>query len=336
MGVATLAIAAAALAATHAGTERAARSSGPFRVLGSLDASGDPEPSVQLFPDGAENLMHWSMCTPRRPCRSIRTRDGSADPGPEPAGTVFKFTVVWQRHTYSSRLRWHGTLGVAAAPALSGRTRVGATVTGRVAHWTGGWGTEDDQLGIEACRTSAATGCVMLSGDQLQCSRDGCGSSGGVPGAAHPNRAVVGNWYTGWYLFALDGHLGDDSSELIGYASEASIPPWPSNPTVIHSRPYGPVAGPPAPQVRLLGHPQLNGTHVIVASARCDVTCRAWTTVTLIRTRVTSGQRVAWSADKLFSGSASLAVVGRIPPGRVLVTVHVGDGPNLTARSRIP
>jgi hypothetical protein len=154
--IATAAMAAIAVVAwakmTH-GTARTMASSGPFQAVGLLDGSGNPEPSVDYFPDGSAGAIRWSMC--RSPgassCRPIPSHDGMADPGPEPAGTVFTVTAVYRGGTYTSSLTWAGPIGAAAAPALRGHARYGAIVTGTAARWTGGWGTAFDQLGLEAC-----------------------------------------------------------------------------------------------------------------------------------------------------------------------------------------
>ena len=148
-------------------------------------------------------------------------------------------------------------------------------------------------------------------------------------------RARVGIWYTGWYLFALDAHLANTISGAVGYASPAAIPPWPINATVIRSQPYGPVTGPPAPPVRFLPAARVRGNHVVVASVRCAVSCHAWITVSLTRKRFTSGERVAWSANKVIRRSATIGVWGSIPPGRVAVTINVGNGPYLHGHSRL-
>jgi hypothetical protein len=263
-------------------------------------------------------------------------KNGFADLGPEPAGTVFQLAATYQGRTYASSLTWGGSIGVAAPPALSGHTRYGAIVTGGAARWTGGWGTELDELGIEACRSVRATGCVMLSGEELRCSPSGCGSLGGVTGPIkRPNRARVGNWYTGWYLFALDAHLGENESGLVGYSSPAAIPPWPTNATVIRSGPYGPVSGPPSPRVRFLAHARTHGSQVTVASVRCAVRCHVWITVSRTDKRIAPGTRVAWSASKVITGLAMIGVRGAIPRGRVAVTINVGDGPYLHGRTLV-
>ena len=336
--LAGLAIAAVALAATHGGRVSSGSATTPFEVGGSFDASGNPEPTVDSYPDGAASAIHWSLCAPpgTGACDPISSTDGIAHPGPQPAGTVFKVTATYGGQRYSSSETWRGAVRAVTRPVLRGRAHFGATVAGSAANWTGGWGAENDQLGIEACRTTRATSCVMLSGEELQCRRGGaCGSLGGVLGPLkRPNRARVGNWYTGWYLFALDAHLANTTSGLVGYASPAAIPPWPTNATVIRSKAYGPVTGPPAPHVRFLPHALVHGNHVSVATVRCAVTCHVWITVSLTRKHLSSSdRRVAWSANKEINGSAMLGVWGSIPPGRVTVTINVADGPYLHGHS---
>jgi hypothetical protein len=332
--VVTVAVAAVVLSSTDSGAVSPGAVSVPFQAQGSLTASGNPKPTVVSFPDGASGDMHWSMCRPpdTGACEAIASIGGTANPGPEPAGTVFKLIATYQRHTYSQSLTWHGAIGVATRPSLTGRARFGATVTSSAASWRGGWGTEYDQLGIEACRTVQGTGCVMLSGNELECSPSGCGSRGGVP-FIRPNRARIGNWYTGWYVFALDAHRGTDLSELVGYGSPAAIPPWPTNATVARSTAYGPVTGPPAPRVRFAPDAQAHGKHVVVASVRCAVSCHVWITVSRVGRHFASGERVAWYANTVITGSAMIGVQGSIPPGPLAVMINVGDGPYLHGRS---
>jgi hypothetical protein len=328
-----LAVAAVAVATTGGDTASHGGTSTPFQAEGSFNAAGNPEPSVDFYPDGAVGAIHWSLCAApgTGACESIPSMDGTAHPGAQPAGTVFTVTATYQGRTYSSSETWRGRVRVVTRPTLHGRAHFGAVVAGSAANWAGGWGTGHDQLGIEACRTTRATDCVLLSGDELQCPHGGgCGSLGGVVGPLmRPNRARVGNWYTGWYLFALDAHLANTISGLVGYASPAAIPPWPTNATVIRSKPLGPITGPPAPQVRFLTHPRVHGRHVVVASVRCAVSCHAWITVSLPGKHFSSGERVSWSANEEINGSATIGVSGSIPPGRVAVTINVGDGPYL-------
>jgi hypothetical protein len=146
----------------------------------------------------------------------------------------------------------------------------------------------------------------------------------------------VGNWYTGWYLFALDAHLANTSSELVGYSSAAAIPPWPISRTVIRSKPYGPVIGPPVPHVHFFPRAQVRGEHVAVASVRCVVSCHVWVTVTRPRKHYSSGERVSWSANKVLRGTETISVWGSVPRGRATVGLSVGDGPDLHGQSFVP
>ena len=305
----------------------------PFQVEGSFDAAGEPVPSVVAYPDGAASAIRWSLCAPRRTgvCGPIASAHGTAHPGPQPAGTVFKLSATYRGKTYSSSLTWRGRVRSVTRPVLVGRARFDAIVAGSAARWIGGWGAENDQLGIEACRTAGGTDCVMLNGAELQCPRGGaCGSLGGVGGPPQrPERARVGNWYTGWYLFALDAHLANTPSGLVGYPSPAAIAPWPINATVIRSAPVGPVTGPRPPRVRFLSEARMHGSHVFVAFVRCAVRCHAWLTVSRTGKHFSSGERVAWTANKVIKGSATIGVRGPIPSGRVAVTINVGDGPYL-------
>lgn len=283
--------------------------------------------------------MRWSLCpTPETSvCDPIASTDGTAHPGPQPAGTIFKFSATFQGKTYSSSLTWRGKLHAATPPLLSGSARFGASVAGGTATWAGGWGTEQDQLGIEACRTAAGTGCVMLSGDELHCARGhGCGSLGGVIGSdKRPNRARIGNWYTGWYLFALDAHLADRMSGLVGYQSQAGIPPWPTNATVVRSKPVGPIMGPPPPRVQFFSKARVVSDRVTVASVRCAVSCHVWLTLSRTGKHFTSGERLDWGATEVINGPATIAVLGSIPRGRFAVTIEVGNGPYVQGHTLI-
>jgi hypothetical protein len=344
---AVLAVTAVALAASDGGSggrrHRYTGSQGasrvPFQATGSFDVTGNPVPTVDFYPDGAAAAIHWSLCPApgTGACHPIASREGTAHPGPQPAGTVFKVTASHQGATYSSSVTWRGRVRAVARPVLHGRPHFDSVVTGGGANWAGGWGTETEQLGIEACRTASGTGCVMLSGEEIECPPGGsCGSRGGVVGPLHrPNRARIGNWYTGWYLFALDAHLGTGISGLVGYGSPAAIPPWPINHIVARSKPLGPVTGPPAPQVSVLPRARVLGRHVVVASVRCAVSCHAWVAVSLLRKHLSTGERVGWTANTVIDGSEPIGVWGAIPTGRVAVAINVGDGPYVQGHSMI-
>ena len=333
---------------TRAGEPAPSQYSLQFQAQGLLDADGNPEPSVNSYPDGAAGAIHWSMCPPSASqCTPLawtndRTEPGP-QPGPQPAGTVFKVTATWKGHRYSSSVRWRGALRVTAPPTLIGKPRFGATVTVHGARWSGGWGTETDDLGIQACRTARATDCVMLAGDYLQCFATGCGVLGGVVGTSRaPDRARVGNWYTGWYLFALAAHLSNGLNGDVGFSSASAIAPWPTNRIVVRSRPYGPVAGPPPPKIYFLPNARVRSKHVLVATLHCAVPCPTDLTVSLKHPLV--NKQGVWSAHDVIKGTATIGVTdtlpsgqvsGTLPTGVVHVTVQVGNGPYVTGRSVI-
>jgi hypothetical protein len=195
------------------------------------DAAGNPSLAGSFGDLGAGR---WSLCSPTAPgtCTPVKSSHGVLESGPVPAGTVFELSTKHRGQAFAVRtVPWQGTVRATARPRLRGRVRVGATVTPIAGRWAGGWGSESDQLGVEACRTAAGRasgrGCVMLGGGEQGC-------SGGSA------RAVVGGWFTGWYLYALDGRIARDSACAgVAYALEAGIPPWKLGPTVARSRPLG-------------------------------------------------------------------------------------------------
>jgi hypothetical protein len=276
------------------------------------------------------------MCVPgASKCKRLAVNHGIADPGPQPAGTVFKVRTTLKGQTYSTTLRWRGVLRVARPPMLSGMTEVGANVRVSAARWAGGWGsTEYDDLGIEACRTARAAGCVMLAGVELGCFASGCQQIGSVEGTGKaPDHARVGNWYTGWYLFALDARLGDRISLALGLASAAAIKPWPTIKTIARSRPYGPVTGPPAPRVNILPRARVYGRHIRVATVYCAVSCRVATSVET--THPNREDRIGWTTSEVVKGTKPIEVSGTLPAGRASVTVQVGNGPYVKGHSLI-
>jgi hypothetical protein len=306
-----------------------------FQTAGFLDSAGNPEPAVYAYTGGG-GPIDWSMCAPgASKCKQLAVNHGIADPGPQSAGTLFKVRTTLKGQTYSTALRWRGALRVASPPTLTGLNHVGATVRVSPARWAGGWGsTEYDDLGIEACRTARAAGCVMLAGVWLDCSASGCQQIGSVDGTAKaPDHARVGNWYTGWYLFALDARLGNPISLAVGYASAAAIKPWPSIKTIARSQPYGPVTGPPAPKVTILSRTQAHDGHVPIATIDCAVSCRVATSV---ETRHPNrDDRSEWSTNDVVRGTKPIEVSWTIPAGRASVTVQVGNGPYVKGHSLI-
>jgi hypothetical protein len=305
-----------------------------FQIAGFLDAVGNPEPAV-FGHSGGVGPIEWSMCAPSAAkCTPLATANGIADPGPQLAGTVFKVTSSLGARRYSADLRWHGALHVASPPTLAATPHVGAIMRVSAGHWTGGWGTEREDLGIEACRTVRGSDCVMLAGAALACSATGCGELGGAVGEpTAPNYARVGNWYTGWYLFALDARFGNPTSLIIGYASPAAIKPWPISATVIRSRPYGPVTGPPAPRVLILRRARVLGRRLVVAIIHCAASCRATTALQTMHPN--RKNRIGWTMTEQFKGIRTVGVRGALPAGRAAVSVQVGNGPYVKGHTLI-
>jgi hypothetical protein len=299
----------------------------PFGVMPSFNAAGDPVPEVGMYPDGAASAIHWSICKPPNTtaCASLPAVHGLASPGPEPVGTVFTMNAHYQGKSYAGSETWQGAIHATVPPVLHGRPYVGSTVTPSAASWSGGWGSEHDQLGVEACRSAAGTGCVLLSGGAQFC-----------PGPHQATAAVIGPWFTGWYVFALDARVPSEiACALPGYASEAATPLWKPGATVARS-PALRVAGPPAPTVRIFPTAVVQGNHVLVASVRCSVRCHVWISVDLTGNHLASGERTGWSANKIVTGRTRLGVWGSIPAGRVIVTINIGNGPYVHGYTDMP
>ncbi len=106
--------------------------------------------------NGAAPVPRWSICSPPPDTRCVqtnKTRFPFLNPGPEPAGTVFVATDTAGGRTYRSSVTWQGRVTSVTPPLVVGRPRFGGDVTAIAGRWIGGWGTESDQLGVEACRT---------------------------------------------------------------------------------------------------------------------------------------------------------------------------------------
>jgi hypothetical protein len=131
------------------------------------------------------------------------------------------------------------------------------------ARWTGGWGNEFDQLGVEACRTARGLTCRMLGGGELGC-------------PDKTSRTRLGGWFTGWFLFALDDRSPrDEACAGTGYTTNADLPVWKLGPTIVRSGPLGTIAGPARPQVTFLTHTLVRGRTLLVASLNCGRAARS-------------------------------------------------------------
>jgi hypothetical protein len=183
------------------------------------------------------------------------------------------------------------------------------------ASWTGGWGSEYDQLGVEVCRTRAGRDCRMLGGGEYGC-------------PDQSSRTRLGGWFTSWYLFALDARTPKDGlCAGTGYLDNADLPLWKLGPTVVRSAALARIAGPPRPTVRIWRHAVRRGDTLLVASLHCVTRCRV----------------VLFVSDRMSGTSHRLSVIGHAPigvrarrlsHGDLIVTMNVDDGPLQKGHSR--
>ena len=289
----------------------------PLTIQAVFDSRGNPL-LVANF-SGAGPPPRWSICSPPPNAGCVetpQTRFPFLSPGPEPAGTMFVATETSGGRTYRASVTWQGRVTAVSPPSVVGRPRFRAHVTAIAGHWTGGWGNEFDQLGVEACRTRRGSGCVVLSGGQYGC-----------PG--QPARATVGGWLPGMYLFAFDLRLAhDEACAGVGYSYPGAVRPWPVQQIVARSAPVGPVTGPPRPTVAVLRHSFVQAGRVVVAHVHCATVCRV--SVNVFDGRSSSGARLT------LKGSATVGVPRRrLRPGPLTVAMHVDDGPTIGGASRL-
>jgi hypothetical protein len=287
----------------------------PVQIQAVFDSAGNPS----LIANSGGSTPSWTICSPApgSACHPVpRTKHAILNPGPEPAGTAFVASVRLGGHTYTARVTWHGQVRSVAPPRVIGPTRFGAHVTVAAGAWTGGWGDEFDQLGLEACRTPSGTGCVVLSGGQYGC-----------PG--QPPNATVGGWLPGMYLFAFDLRVARDGACAgVGYAYPGAIRPWPVSQIATRSSPSGPVTGPPRPTVSILRRARLHAGRVLVAAVQCSTVCHVW----LDAFGAASGS----SGRTTVTGSATVGVPRRqLVPGRLRVDLHIDDGPQISGNLRL-
>lgn len=288
---------------------------------------GDPGGGVQAIYDNSGNpevvgqQRSWRICRPNAACATTRSIDDLV-PGPEPAGTVF---VQGQNATgRTSVVRtapWQGTVHATAPPQLSGAAHYGAKVRPLGGSWTGGWGGEYDFLRVEACRTrkTEPKSCVTLAAnDSIQ----------GFP--KHPV-AVVGAFYTGWYLFALDERLAYDSAfGEPGYLYPTAVPPLTVGATIARSAPSARIVGPRPPRISFLRPAVLRGGRLFVARVRCSVRCRVSLNVS------ENNVSTVGESQNVFTGSREISVPRRsFHRGRLDILMTVESSPVLVAKSSL-
>ena len=76
----------------------------------------------------------------------------------------------------------------------------------------------------------------------------------------------------------------------------------------------------------------LEKTALLSSLSRTEIQSLAARTV---RKHFASGERFAWSANRLVKGTAMVGVWGPIPPGRMAAQIHIGDGPYLHGHTRV-
>ncbi len=283
-----------------------------------FDREGNPLLVANFSPNGALAAPRWSICPPasKGTCRPARTGQ-LLEPGPEPAGTRFLATARYAGRTYRASVVWRGQVHATSAPGLLGLIREGDIVTPVPAEWTGGWGGEQDQLGVEACATRGGARCRMLGGGELGCPDE-------------TSRPRLEGWFTGSDLFAVDARFARDvACAGTGYSTNADLPLWPLGATVVRSRALGRVTGSPRPSVRFLKAAELHNGTLYVARVHCPVRCTA--ALDVMTTTVEASRRYS------FRGSRRLGVnAAGLMHGAMTVVLHVDDGPGLRANSAFP
>ncbi len=198
-----------------------------------FDRAGNPLLVANFAPDGSLAVPRWAICPPgATACRSAGSHGRELDPGPEPAGTRFVASAVYAGHTYTSSVTWQGRVRALAPPSLRGSRRVGAVVNPVAGKWSGGWGSESDQLGVEACRSQRGHHCRLLGGGEYGC-------------PDRSSRTRLTRRFVSWYLFALEARMPKDGvCAGTGYSSNIDLPLWKLGPTVVRSRALGRIAAP--------------------------------------------------------------------------------------------
>jgi hypothetical protein len=282
-------------------------------------AAGNPFVVANFAPDGSLAQPSISVCPPPnvQVCQLV-SRHGVFRSGPEPAGTVFEATATYRGVTYTARSpAWQGRVTESVPPRLAGRAAYRSRVTPVAARWGGGWGTDYDELGIEACRSRSGRRCVVLSQE-------------GQDYAGPKRFARVGTPFSGWYLFATDQRSARDTFFAgVGYAYAGAVPPPRRARAVVRSAAMGPVTGPPAPTVMILHPARVSGGRAFVARVHCTVSCRAFVVVT--------GTRAGDSSRQVITGTREVGVRrARVNAGPLSVLLHVDDGPLIRAATRLP
>jgi hypothetical protein len=279
-----------------------------------FDPAGHPVLVANFTPNGSLATPRFSVCRPDRGCESLAARQGPLRSGPEPPGTLFIAAARYRGRTYTASVTWLGQPHATTSPGVLGAPRKGQVLRPIAARWHGGWSGDFDQLGVEACRTASGKHCRMLGGGELGC----------PDGSSSP---VIGDWFAGWYVFALDARLPRDTACAgTGYDNNASLPVWPLGPTVIRSTALGRIVG-ERPSVRFLRPAVLRRGRLYVTRVHCLTRCRV--------SYVVSDRDTGKSGRARFAGTRLLGVSARgLRRGELNVEMFIDDSPRIAGTTR--
>jgi len=225
-----------------------------------LARDGNPSLVANFTPDGSLATPSWAVCPLQAAaCTSAGVTNQSFEPGPEPAGTTFTASAVYNGVTHTTRSDpWQGAVAATAPPRLTGAAKVGMVVTPHAGVWRGGWSGDFDRVHVEACRTRDGRRCTTISYPRALRNRF----------AARIDPRFSGDW-----LFALDERYAHDTAFTAkAILSPFGVPPTPPGPTVSRSAPRGPVTG---PALALRDHPVLRrDDRLLIGRATCAHRCQ--------------------------------------------------------------
>ena len=272
-----------------------------------FDDNGDPALIANVAPAGFTTGPTWRVCAPD--CGPVVPSGLLFKPGPVAVGTTFEASGTDAGGAVSGRSKpWLGRPTNTTPPSISGEAAIGRSVSASGGTWSAGWGDDIGVAQVQACPTTAAVDCVLLS-------------QGAGP-------VVVDQIYTGWYLGAIETRYGSGQAfPAIGWvfrpgflsqykapapgqlvAAGALIGPVPAAPKGSPPADDGreKAAPEPSPTATLRRRAQRNGSRLRLGTIRCKQRCVAKVVVRQGRTDqafrvvVSSGTRSISVGRKLF------------------------------------
>jgi hypothetical protein len=236
----------------------------------------------------------------------------------EPPGTVFQAT---QDGVVLRSRPWGGRVRATAPPQVQGRLRVGARVRPVAAVWQGGWGRESDWLQLQACRTAAGSGCLVIY-DPIK-----FGRCPGGEGRLLPAR------YRGRWLRVADARIDRNQPfTQEGYSAPEGVRPLRAAPGIAVAtvgrigrgraprQDCGGPGGSPTATLRASLRPSRGG-RLVVGRATCPIRCT-------IRVVVRQGRRTITARLPRPRGEHTVFVPARgarlLRAGRLRMTVFIG------------